>query len=169
MTKFFQFLTSGAALGAVYALVCLGFVVIYRATGVINFAQAGFVVLGAFLTYNTTATWGLPFWPGLILAALIGGLVGIVVERLVLRRMTGQPLYAILLVTVGVLLLVEPTVSTIWRDPPANIVTPFGLDKIDIGGVQIVWVNIITVALAALVLGSFFVFFRYTKYGVAAL
>jgi branched-chain amino acid transport system permease protein len=68
MTKLFQLLASGAALGAVYALVGLGFVVIYRATGVINFAQAGMVVLGAFLVYNATSTWDLPFWLAVIVS-----------------------------------------------------------------------------------------------------
>jgi branched-chain amino acid transport system permease protein len=168
MTKFAQLLVSGAALGAVYALVCLGFVVIYRATGVINFAQAGFVVLGAFLTYNATATWGLSFGFGLILAALIGGFIGIAVERVVLRPMSGQPLYAILLVTVGVLLLVEPIVTTIWRDPPANLETPFALHPLDKDwGVQILQINVVTIILAAVVLTAFFMFFKYTKYGVA--
>src|SRR5207248_7261121 len=87
MTKFFQLLASGAALGAIYALVCLGFVVIYRATGVINFAQAGLVVVGAFLTYNAAVTWGLDFWGGLIVACLLGALLGVVIERTVLRPM----------------------------------------------------------------------------------
>jgi branched-chain amino acid transport system permease protein len=167
VTKFFQLLASGAALGAVYALVCLGFVIIYRATGVINFAQAGFVVLGAFLTYNATDRWGLSFGFGVVVAALMGGLIGIVVERVVLRPMSGQPVYAILLVTVGVLLLVEPLVTSIWRDVPANIETPFGLEKFSIGDVQILQINVVTIVLAAVVLGGFFAFFQYTKYGVA--
>lgn len=167
MTKFFQFLASGAALGAIYALVCLGFVVIYRATGVINFAQAGFVVVGAFLTYAATDSLGITFWLALPLAALMGGVIGIVVERVVLRPMSGQPLYAILLVTVGVLLLVEPIVTSIWRDPPPNLDTPFGLDKIDISGVSIPWKDVITVILAGGVLLAFFLFFQKTKYGVA--
>jgi len=168
VTKFAQLLTAGGALGAVYALVCLGFVVIYRATGVINFAQAGFVVLGAFLTYNATATWGLPYWPGLLLAALLGGLIGIVIERVVLRPMAGQPVYAILLVTVGVFLLVEPIVTTIWSDVPTEIDTAFKLQPLDSDWtVQILKVNVITVALAAVVLLAFFLFFQYTKYGVA--
>ena len=66
MTKFFQLLASGASLGAIYALVALGFVVIYRATGVINLAQAGIVVVGAFMVYNATYTWGLDFWIALL-------------------------------------------------------------------------------------------------------
>lgn len=167
MTKFLQLLASGISLGAIYALVCLGFVVIYRATGVINFAQAGLVVLGAFLTYNASVTWGLDFWGGLVVAAILGGFLGIVIERLVLRPMSGQPLHAILLVTVGVLLLVEPIVTTIWRNPPPSIDTPFHLEKLEIGSVKILQLDFFTVAIGAVVLTAFFLFFQYTKYGVA--
>ena len=167
MTKLFQLLASGAALGAIYALVCLGFVVIYRATGVINFAQAGIVVLGAFLTYNASQTWNLGFFGGLIVAALLGGLLGILIERLVLRRMVGQPVYALLLVTVGVLLMVSPIVTTIWRNPPPTLATPFKLDKFEVFDVQITWLNTVTVVIGAVVVIGFFLFFQYTKYGVA--
>ena len=167
MTKFFQLLASGAALGAVYALVCLGFVVVYRATGVINFAQAGIVVLGAFIVYNATDTWDLGFWPAMVVSMGIGALLGILMERLILRRMVGRPVYALILVTVGLLRLVEPIVTTIWRNPATNVTTPWGLDKIEIGDVKILQVDAATVALAAGLLTAFFLFFRYTKYGVA--
>lgn len=167
MTKLFQLIASGAALGAVYALVGLGFVVIYRATGVINFAQAGMVVLGAFLVYNATSTWGLPFWLAVLVSMGIGAIIGILLERFILRRMIGQPVYAVILVTVGLLLLVEPIVTTIWRNPSTNIENPWGLSKVDIGDVKLLQVDIATVALGAIVLGLFFLFFRYTKYGVA--
>lgn len=165
--KFFQLFASGAALGAVYALVGLGFVVIYRATGVINFAQAGMVVLGAFFVYNATATWDLPFWLAVIVSMGMGALVGIVLERFILRRMIGQPVYAVILVTVGILLLVEPIVTTIWRTPATNIENPWGLEKIQIGDVNILKLDVATVVLAAAVLAAFFAFFRYTKFGVA--
>jgi len=167
VTKLFQLLASGAALGAVYALVGLGFVVIYRATGVINFAQAGMVVLGAFLVYNATATWDLPFWLAVIVSMGIGALLGVLIERFILRRMIGRPVYAVILVTVGLLLLVEPIVTTIWRNPATNIETPWGLSKVSIGDVNILQLDVATVLLAALVLAAFFVFFRYTKFGVA--
>jgi branched-chain amino acid transport system permease protein len=167
VTKFFQLLASGAALGAVYALVGLGFVVIYRATGVINFAQAGMVVLGAFLVYNATSTWDLPFWLAVLVSMGIGALLGIVLERVILRRMTGRPVYAVILVTVGLLLLIEPIVTTIWRNPATNIETPWGLSQVTIGDVRVLQVDVATVVLAALVLAAFFTFFRYTKFGVA--
>ncbi len=165
--KFFQLFASGASLGAVYALVGLGFVVIYRATGVINFAQAGMVVLGAFLVYNATSTWDLPFWIALLVSMGLGALLGIVLERVVLRRMIGRPVYAVILVTVGLLLLVEPVVTTIWRNPATNIENPWGLGKVTIGSVNILQVDVATVVIAATILAAFFAFFRYTKYGVA--
>lgn len=167
MTKLAQLIASGAALGAVYALVGLGFVVIYRATGVINFAQAGMVVLGAFLVYNATSTWDLPFWLAVLVSMGIGAVLGIVLERFILRRMIGRPVYAVILVTVGLLLLVEPVVTTLWRNPSTNIQNPWGLSKVDIGDVKLLQVDIATIALGAIVLGCFFLFFRYTKYGVA--
>jgi len=167
VTKFFQLVASGAALGAVYALVGLGFVVIYRATGVINFAQAGLVVLGSFLVYNATATWDLPFWLAVLVSMGLGALLGVVLERFILRRMVGRPVYAVILVTVGLLLLIEPIVTTIWRNAATNIETPWGLEKVTIGDVNILQVDVATILLAAAVLGAFFAFFRYTKYGVA--
>jgi branched-chain amino acid transport system permease protein len=175
MTKFFNLLQDGLALGAVYALVALGFVVIYRATGVINFAQGGLVVFGAFLVYQAQFTWdwfgGGSTWPGFIASALFAivcvAAVGAAFEALVLRRMIGQPIFAIILITIGLFLLVEPITTTVWHNPPGGIETPFGLQRITISDVRILQVNIATVVLGALVLGGFFLLFQYTKAGVA--
>ena len=175
MTKFFNLLQDGLALGAVYALVALGFVVIYRATGVINFAQGGLVVFGAFLVYQAQFTWdwfgGGSTWPGFIASALFAivcvAAVGAAFEALVLRRMIGQPIFAIILITIGLFLLVEPITTTVWHNPPGGIETPFGLQRITISDVRILQVNIATVVLGALVLGGFFLLFQYTKAGIA--
>jgi branched-chain amino acid transport system permease protein len=175
MTKFFSLLQDGLALGAVYALVALGFVVIYRATGVINFAQGGLVVFGAFLVYQAQVTWdwfgGGGTWPGFIAAALFAmvcvALVGAAFEALVLRRMIGQPIFAIILITIGLFLLVEPITTTIWHNPPGGLETPFGLERVTIGDVKILQVNIATVIIGAIVMGGFFLLFQYTKIGVA--
>jgi branched-chain amino acid transport system permease protein len=175
MTKFFSLLQDGLALGAVYALVALGFVVIYRATGVINFAQGGLVVFGAFLVYQAQVTWdwfgGGGTWPGFIAAALFAmvcvAAIGAAFEALVLRRMIGQPIFAIILITIGLFLLVEPITTTVWHNPPGGLQTPFGLDRVTIGDVRILQVNIATVVIGAIVMGGFFLLFQYTKIGVA--
>jgi branched-chain amino acid transport system permease protein len=166
MTKFFSLLADGLALGAVYALVALGFVVIFRATGVINFAQGGLVVFGAFLVYQAEHTWGLPFWVSALFAAVCVAAIGAAFEGLVLRRMIGQPIFAIILITIGLFLLVEPITTTIWHNPPGGIETPWGLTRVTIGDVKILQVNIATVVLGAIVMGGFFLLFQYTKIGV---
>jgi branched-chain amino acid transport system permease protein len=155
------------ALGAVYALVALGFVVIYRATGVINFAQGGLVVIGAFLVYQAQSTWGLPFWVSALFAMACVAAIGAAFEALVLRRMIGQPIFAIILITIGLFLLVEPITTTIWHNPAGGLATPWGLRRVNVGDVKILQVNIATVVLGAIVLGGFFLLFQYTKVGVA--
>ncbi len=166
MTKFFSLLADGLALGAVYALVALGFVVIFRATGVINFAQGGLVVFGAFLVYQAEQTWGWPFWVSALFAMVCVAAIGAAFEGLVLRRMIGQPIFAIILITIGLFLLVEPITTTIWHNPPGGISTPWGLSRVTIGDVKILQVNIATVVLGAIVMGGFFLLFQYTKVGV---
>ena len=119
---------TACALGAVYALVALGFVVIFRATGVINFAQGGLVVLRRVLVYQAQNTWhwfgGCDTWPGFIAGVLLAivcvAAIGAAFESLVLRRMIGQPIFAIILITIGLFLLVEPITTTIWRNPPGG-------------------------------------------------
>jgi branched-chain amino acid transport system permease protein len=167
VTKFLSLLGDGLALGAVYALVALGFVVIYRATRIINFAQGGLVVFGAFLVYQAEHTWGLPFWVGAVFAMACCAAIGAAFEALVLRRMIGQPIFAIILITIGLFLLVEPVTTTIWHNPPGGISTPWKLHSVRLGDVRILEVNIATIVLGAIVLGAFFLLFRYTRVGLA--
>ena len=167
MTKFFNLLSNGLALGAVYALVALGFVVIYRATRVINFAQGGLVVFGAFLVYQAEHTWGWDFWFAALFAMACCAGIGAAFQSVVLRRMIGQPIFAVILITIGLFLLVEPVTTTIWHNPPGGIETPWHLRTVSIGSVKILEVNIATIVLGAVVLGAFFALFRYTKIGLA--
>jgi branched-chain amino acid transport system permease protein len=92
--------------------------------------------------------------------------IGAAFEGLVLRRMIGQPIFAIILITIGLFLLVEPITTTIWHNPPGGIETPWGLSRVTIGDVKILQVNIATVVLGAIVMGGFFLLFQYTKVGV---
>lgn len=167
MTKFFNLLSNGLALGAVYALVALGFVVIYRATRVINFAQGGLVVFGAFLVYQAEHTWQWNFWLAALFAMACCAAIGAVFQGAVLRRMIGQPIFAVILITIGLFLLVEPITTTIWHNPAGGVETPWHLRTIAIGNVRILEVNIATIVMGAVVLGAFFLLFRYTKVGLA--
>lgn len=167
MTNFLQLLFAGFALGALYALVALGFVVIFKATGVINFAQGGLVLLGAYLTYNAHNTWGLPFALAVAVAVLICALIGAATERVVLRRMIGQPPFAVIMLTIGLLIVLEQVVTVVWGFNPLNMGDPWGIHKFNIGSVVIADKDMATIVFAALALVAFFLFFRYSRYGVA--
>jgi branched-chain amino acid transport system permease protein len=167
MSEFLQYLVAGFATGAQYALVCLGFVIIFKATGVINFAQGGLVVMGAYLAYNATNTWSLPFWLAVIVAMAGGALIGVLVEFLILRRMVGQPVFAVIMITIGLLFVLEELVVSVWGSQPLNLGDPWGLETYRQGDVIIEVKNVWTIILAGAVLAAFFALFRYTRIGIA--
>jgi branched-chain amino acid transport system permease protein len=167
VTDFLQLCFAGVALGSLYALVALGFVVIYKATGVINFAQGGLVLLGAYLTYNYHQTWGVPFALSVPAAMLTCAAVGAVVERLVLRWLVGRPVFAVIMVTIGLLFIIEQVVTATWGFDRLNLGDPWGIEKVTVGDVVLSLKDLWTIVLAGLVLLGFFLFFRYTNLGVA--
>jgi len=167
VTDFLQLLFAGVALGSLYALVALGFVVIFKATGVINFAQGGLVVLGAYLTYNAHQTWHLPFVLAVPVAMLMCALVGVAIERVVLRRLVGQPAFAVIMVTIGLLFIMEQLITGIWGFDRLNLGDPWGIHRFKLGGVVLATKDVWTIGLAGVVLAGFFVFFRYSRTGVA--
>jgi branched-chain amino acid transport system permease protein len=167
MTDFLQLLFAGLALGARYALVALGFVVIYRATGVINFAQGGFVALGAYLVYQFSTTWALPFAVGVVLAMAVSAGVGAGVERVVLRRVIGRPVFAVIMITVGLLFLIDQFITTAWGHQSHNLGDPWGVKTTEVGAVVLSHRDVWTLILAGAVLAAFFAVFRYSGLGLA--
>ena len=159
MIKLAELALAGTVRGALYALVALGFVVIYKSTGVINFAQGGLLLLGTYLTYNARVTWSLPFWPAVALAALSTALVGVLVERTVLRRMIGQPVFAVVMVTLGLLIILQQVVPTIWGYDRLDLADPWGVSSSTVGRLTVEHKDLWTLALTAVVLLAFFAFF----------
>jgi branched-chain amino acid transport system permease protein len=167
VTDFLQLLFAGVALGSLYALVALGFVVIFKATGVINFAQGGLVVLGAYFAYNAHQTWHLPFFLAVPVAMVMCALVGVVIERIVLRRMVGQPAFAVIMVTIGLLFIMEQLITGVWGFDRLNLGDPWGIHRIKLGSVVLATKDVWTIGLAGAALAGFFLFFRYSRMGVA--
>jgi branched-chain amino acid transport system permease protein len=167
MDEFLQLTFAGVALGSRYALVALGFVVIYRATGVINFAQGGLVALGAYFAFQATQRWDLPFVLAVLFALAASALLGVLVERLILRRMVGQPAFAVVMITIGVLFVIEQMIPTLWGPGSHNLGDPWGIDTVGAGGITLAVSDLWTIGLTALALGAFFAFFRLSRYGLA--
>lgn len=167
MEELTQLTVAGVALGARYALVALGFVVIFRATGVINFAQGGLVAIGAYLTYQAAQLWGVPFVGAVAFGVLAAAAIGVAIERLLLRRMVGQPVFAVVMITIGLLFVIEQAVPSIWGQGAHNLGDPWGVRTLDAAGVTIAVSDLWTIGLAAAALAAFFAFFRWSRYGLA--
>jgi branched-chain amino acid transport system permease protein len=158
---------SGVAVGCKYALIALGFSVVFKATGVINFAQASLVLLGAYLTYNFGVTWGLDFYPGLVLAMIAGAAIGVVIEALVLRHMVGEEPATVIMATIGILFVIDNVVTATWGPTNLNLDDPWKLNTREVAGVTVADRDLWTILFAGLVLAGFFLFFRYSTLGLA--
>ncbi|MBE8424845.1 branched-chain amino acid ABC transporter permease, partial [Leptospira borgpetersenii serovar Balcanica] len=122
-----QLLISGIANGCIYGLLALGFVLIYKATEAVNFAQGDMMMLGAFLSiaFINASEANLPFLLGITLASIVMGLFGYLLDRFVLRGIFGQPQFAMIILTIALGFLMRFAASVIWGHNPISLETPF--------------------------------------------
>src|SRR4029079_17360114 len=120
MNVFLQLTFTGLSNGMVYALVAVGFVIIYKASDVINFAQGEFLLLGAYLAYAFIAQIGLPWSIGVGATMIAALLLGLVVERFVLRPLIGEPIISMIMVTIGLSSVLKALVNGIWGAAPKS-------------------------------------------------
>lgn len=165
MTDVLQTLVSGIALGCLYAVLALGFVVVARASGILNLAQGSFVVLGAYLAFALIHQAGLPFWVGVVIAMAVVAVFAVLLEAFVVHRVTDH--FAALLVTFGITIAVAPIVTGIWPGDSLNIDDPWALDVIRIGGIGITARDATLIPITAVLLLGFFLFFRFTRIGLS--
>ncbi len=167
MTEFLQLLLAGLAVGFRLGLLGVGFVVVFRATGVLNLFQGGFVLLGAYLTHHLTLRAMLPFWGSAALACAACGLIGPLLERTLLRRTVGHPVHAVIMITVGMLVVVEALAPELWGYQPLNLGDPWGVRTVSAAGLLVAVRDVWTIGLAAAVLAVCAALFRWTGYGLA--
>lgn len=144
----------GLGQGSVYALLAVGFVVIYRATDVINFAQPTLMIIGAWFTHVFVRQMGLPFWAGVLAAMVAMALVSAAIERVALRPMVGEPVFAAAMVTVGLFFALLVLASRLIPQP-ITMGDPWGLEQFGLLGTTVfvadLWKIILTMAAFALV------------------
>ncbi|WP_169989025.1 branched-chain amino acid ABC transporter permease [Microbispora sp. H10836] len=167
MTENAQILASGVAAGCVLALVALGFVIVSKATGVLNIAQGGFVALGAYLTYSGQEILNLPFWPAVLLATVLVAVVAAVLEATIVHRVALQGLYPPILVTFGISIVVPAVIAGVWGTAQLTLHDPWGLAKVSIGSLSIGQRDLAVVVVTLVVLALFVLFFRFSRLGLA--
>ena len=167
MSEFIQLLVSGLALGTIYALVALGFVVIYRSSQVFNFAHGEFLTFGAFISI-TLLDFGLPWGLAILGAMAATGALGAAIEKTVLRPLVGRPVFVPIILTIFVGSVLRTLMLLNWGSEPHGIATPWNtLSSVSIGGASLLVNSLAAVAASAIALMSYFLLIRYTRMGVA--
>ena len=169
MVEFIQQIISGAAIGCVYALVALGFVLVYKTTEVVNFAQGELMMVGAFFAFTFVVLAGLPFWLGALLAVVAMAALGTAVDRVVIRPLVGQPVFALFMVTLGLGIVMRSAAGMVpgWGADTHALPTPFSNQIVSLGRLTISQEHAAIIVSTALLVSLLFAFFRFSRLGIA--
>jgi branched-chain amino acid transport system permease protein len=165
MTQFLSLLLNGISLGAMYALIALGFVIIFKASEVVSFTQGSLLLLGAYSIARLSEPIG--FLPAVLVGILLTALAAFLIERLVINRLRGAPVISLAIVTIGVdIILLTELIRRIGSDI-LNVPHPWGSESVRIGSVGISQNRLIATGVAGVLIIAFFVAFKYSSWGVA--
>ena len=164
-----QVLISGISQGCIYGLIALGFVLIYKATETVNFAQGELMMLGAFLGLTATAGMGLSYWAAVPCALAGMALVGLLIERATLRPILGQPAFSVVMVTIGLGYVARGAVTMVpfWGTETHMLPAPFRGEIIRAGELVIGMEHVVIIAATMLLCAVLFLFFRFSRIGIA--
>ncbi len=167
LSTFAQLTVNGIAVGAIYALVALGIVLIYKATEVLNFAHGDLLVVSAFTAWGLITVWGLPFWLALLLTVAALAVLAYSLDALVLRRIAGQPQFAGVMLTIALAFMIRGLVSMIFGPESRNYPTPWSGQSTQVAGLSIANLQLVILGLSMVVTLVLYAFFRFTRLGVA--
>lgn len=165
MTEFLTAISAGTGNGAVYALLALGFVIIYKSMQVISFAQPAFMMAGAVLVSYLAPKVG--FVGAVVLGTISIAVVALIVERVAVRPMVGKATFVIAIITIGIDIVVRVVTGAFIGVDPLVLGDPWGLDVVTVGGVNIEQRHLAAFLVAGFVVGLLLLFFRYTPLGLA--
>lgn len=167
MSLSLQLVVDGVAIGVIYGLVALSLLMVYRSTGVLNFAQAEMASFSTYVAWSLIVGAGLALWLGLLAAVVLAFVLGVVVERVFVRPAgTGRPL-TVMIVTIGLFMLFNSLQRDWWAGGPRAFPSPFPAGTVTILGAQVSWVSIGILVVATGVMAALSALFRLTRVGLA--
>lgn len=167
ITYFMQLLVSGLSVGSVYAIIAIGFVVIYKATKILNFAHGEIMMIGVYLCMTLITKYGLSFAVACLVTLLFSAVMGIVIERTIFRPMIGEPIFAAVMITLGLSILLKTMTGMTFGFGNFVFPTPFEEKPLVIQNLVISHAHAWTIVTCIVVLSLLLVFFKYSKYGIA--
>ncbi|MBU1277223.1 MAG: branched-chain amino acid ABC transporter permease [Proteobacteria bacterium] len=163
---FLELLVSGIAVGSLYALIAMGFVLIYKGTGVINFAQGEVIMVAAFIAYYLTKGFGIPFLLAVPITLVATALLGAITERLVIRPMLGEPVFSVVMITIGLSIFLRSMAGIVFGHHNYILPNPFPVEPVHIAGITLSHNHIWSMGVAFCLMVVFFLFFQYSRLGL---
>jgi branched-chain amino acid transport system permease protein len=166
VTEFLQFVVSGLAVGAIYGLVALGFVLIFKSTDIFSFAQGDLVMVGAYLGFGVMTALHVPLIVAVVIALLLAALLGLAIQRFIFKPMLGSPLLTMVMATIALSLILRGLVVLIWGPGAQTYPDSIPNHSLNIFGVRVSTVDLTIMAVAALAILIFGLFFRLSSAGL---
>ncbi|MBK5269182.1 MAG: branched-chain amino acid ABC transporter permease [Acidimicrobiia bacterium] len=167
MTTFLQATIAGLSLASIYALLALGFVIIYKAMQVVSFAHPAVMLFGAYMVSWFAVDLGVPFVLAVVLGALATALLGYLSERIAIRPMIGKPLFSIAIVTIGLDVVIRTPINNLIGLDIRGVGSPWGFNSWTVGGANLPHRSVAMIVTALVITLLLFLFFRYTRVGLA--
>ena len=167
MTNFIQLVFQGVSLGAIYALLALGFVVVFRPSRIINFAQGAMLLVGAYLVSYFTVSLGMPFLLAAVLSCALLSIAAVVFYSTILRGQAGRDPFVAIMITIGMGIAAVAIIEAVFGSQQRLLGDPWGSSSLTVGAYTINWIKVWTLGTAVAALAVYFVFDRYTRYGLA--
>ena len=158
---------SGLATGCVYALIALGFVLIFKATDVVNFAQGEFVMVSGFISYTLLIRFGIPYWLVLVLTIVVSGFMGVLLERVVVRPIMNAPIFSIVIATIGASIVLRSSAGILYGYDVLPLPTIFSKDPIRLGFLRFTAMDVGVIGSSLVIMVGLYLFFKLTKTGMA--
>ena len=162
-----QVLITGLGQGCLYGLIALGFVLIYKATEIVNFSQGDLLMLGAFFAVTYIGILGLPYWLGFLLTIISMAVFGYMLDMLVIRSMIGESQFSVIILTISIGFILRAVAGGIWGSDILSLETPYSGKMADIAGLIIGQDYLVVIAGTIVLSVILFLFFRFSRLGIA--
>jgi len=166
-TLLFQLVLNGLIVGALYGVVAMSFVLIYKASQVVNFAQGEFLLVGAWVCWWLLTTWPIPFWAGFLVTLAFMTAFGMLLQVIVLRPLIGEPVISVIMATVGLSIFFQALMKWIFGVFAQPFPPIFAVERVRVLGLEVQSVYLASLGVSALIMLGFWWFFTYSKHGLA--
>ena len=166
-TFLLQLLLNGLIVGTLYGVVAMSFVLIYKASQIVNFAQGEFLLIGAWMCWWIIVDMQLPFWLAFPITLMFMMAFGVALQVIVLRPMIGEPIISVIMVTIGLSIFFQALLKWMFGVSPQGYPQIFESQSLDIMGLQVRSIYILAVIVSLFIMAAFALFFKYSKMGLA--